>query len=115
MIFVYQFTVDHVHDGDTVMGELDQGLGVYQRPISVRFSGVDAPELSTAEGKAAAAQLQLLVQPGMVCTIHSVGWDKYSNRIDARPFQNSGGTDVIEAGLLGGWLRPWTGTGPRPW
>src|SRR3954449_2307441 len=98
MIFVYHFTVDHVHDGDTIMGELDMGLGVYQRPISVRFGGADAPELNTEIGKAAATQLQLLVLPGMVCEVHSVGWDKYSNRIDAAPVLNAAGVDVIKAG-----------------
>ena len=115
MIFVYSFTVDHVHDGDTIIGELDMGLGVYQRPISIRLGGVDAAELNTEQGKAAARALMLLAPTGSQLVVHSPGWDKYSNRIDARPVLNAGGTDVIEAGLLDGWLRPWMGTGPRPW
>jgi hypothetical protein len=46
----YRSIVDIVHDGDTVNAKLDVGfdLTVYTR---IRIDGINAPELSTQEGK----------------------------------------------------------------
>jgi endonuclease YncB( thermonuclease family) len=83
MIFgPYKGTVDQVHDGDTVYVRLDLGfdLNVYAR---CRIYGINAPELSTPEGKVALAFAQGLLPVGSSVRVTSHGWDKYGGRIDA--------------------------------
>lgn len=91
MIFTYYFTVDHVHDGDTIYGVLDLGLGHYlgRAPsplVGIRFYGINTPELSTPEGKLCRDYLKTLVVPGVVLKVDTYSWDKYSGRVDGVPY-----------------------------
>ena len=95
MIFTYWLTVDHVHDGDTIYGVLDLGLGHYlgraPSPLfGVRFYGINAPELSTQAGKDCRDYLMSLVLPGDTLRVDSYGWDKYALRVDAIPYLADG-------------------------
>lgn len=48
----YEVTVTEVQDGDTLGGDLDLGFYFTMQGISVRFLGVDAPELTvTVDGR----------------------------------------------------------------
>lgn len=78
----YRGIVDNVHDGDTVYVKLDLGfdLMVYAR---CRISGINSPELSTPEGKAARDFAQAILPAGSAVMVTSRGWDKYGGRIDA--------------------------------
>jgi endonuclease YncB( thermonuclease family) len=78
----YKGVVDQVHDGDTVYVKLDLGfdITVYAR---CRIYGINAPELSTPEGKAARDFAQALLPVGTAVSVMSYGWDKYGGRIDA--------------------------------
>ena len=73
--------VDLVHDGDTVNVKLDVGfdLTVYAR---VRIFGINAPEISTPEGKVARDFAKDLLKPGDPVRVVSYGWDNYGGRID---------------------------------
>lgn len=77
----YRGVVELVHDGDTVNVKLDLGfdLTVYSR---VRVLGINAPELSTDEGKAARDFAQKVLPAGTPVIVTSYGWDKYGGRID---------------------------------
>jgi micrococcal nuclease len=77
----YHFAVDHVHDGDTVMGLVDLGFGL-KLALACRIYGINAPELATQAGKDALAFAQTLVKPGDDCIVTSYGWDKYGGRFD---------------------------------
>lgn len=112
--WTYQATVLRVHDGDTIECSLDLGLDLHLATIGVRFAGVDAAELDTPEGKNALTLLQGYVNPGDMVTVQSIGWDKYASRIDAG-VTTAAGIDVIARGLAEGWLRPYSGEGPKPW
>lgn len=106
MSYRYRFTVERVHDGDTVQGVLDAGLGIYlgrsPRPLySIRFAGINAPELSTPEGKAARDFLQQYVHPGDVLDVESLAWDKYGWRIDGVPFTQDG-VDLCDLMVMNG-------------
>ena len=57
-------------DGDTVHVQIDQGLDTYHNH-SLRFAGINTPELGTEEGKAAAAYVAGLIPPGTVLTIRT--------------------------------------------
>jgi endonuclease YncB( thermonuclease family) len=117
--FTYWFVVDHVHDGDTVMGRLDRGLGQYDGGLptfntsdsvtrSIRLYGINSPELNSTNpetrtaAQAARTNLEQLVKPGDRIRVVSMGWDKYSGRIDAIPYTTDG-VDCCQAQLDGGF------------
>lgn len=78
------------HDGDTCHVDLDLGFGfilnsydLSNKPIiSCRIYGINAPELSTAEGKTAHTFAINLCPPGTSVAVLSHGWDKYGGRFD---------------------------------
>jgi endonuclease YncB( thermonuclease family) len=85
-MYGYRFIVDHVHDGDTIMGTLDLGLGIRLGPnplFAIRLAGINSPELKTPEGDSAAAYLGTIVAVGTELAVQSMRWDKYGRRIDA--------------------------------
>lgn len=99
--FVYWFTVDHVYDGDTIMGTLDMGLAHYlgRNPAptySIRLYGINAPELNSSDTTIRAAAyaardyLRSLISPGEYIKVTSLGYDKYSMRIDGIPTTTTG-------------------------
>jgi micrococcal nuclease len=108
----YHGVVDLVHDGDTVNCKLDVGfdLTVYVR---VRVNGINAPELSTAEGKAARDYAQTLLPSGTDVEVVSLGWDKFGGRIEGRIAAAELG-DFAAAMLAAGKAKPWDGKGARP-
>jgi micrococcal nuclease len=62
MIYIYKAELIRVVDGDTVELMIDQGFDT-SRKERFRLYGVDAPEMNTAEGKAAKAWLWEALQP----------------------------------------------------
>ena len=102
--WTYYFTVDHVYDGDTIVGELDLGLGHYERPRRLRLAGINAPSLRDDDptqveaAERSLAFLQTLVKAGDYIRVISLHWDKYGNRIDAQCFAVDG-TDLSQAML----------------
>lgn len=81
----YPAKVVEIHDGDTITFDLDLGFGVRlpgqswtgKTMLACRVFGINAPELSTAEGKTALAYARTLLTPGDVCEVRSHGWDKF--------------------------------------
>ena len=110
----YTGLIDSVHDGDTVYVKLDVGfdLSVYTR---IRVRGINAPELSTAAGKAARDFAQTLLKPGDAVRVVSYGWDKFGGRIDASiEYRLAAPEDFAKAMIAAGHAVPWDGTGPKP-
>jgi endonuclease YncB( thermonuclease family) len=96
----YAGIVDSVHDGDTVHVKLDLGfdLTVYSR---VRVFGINAPELSTPEGKTARDFAKSLLPVGTAVHVLSHGWDKYGGRVDGEitlPDGSSFATAMLNSG-----------------
>jgi endonuclease YncB( thermonuclease family) len=122
--FTYWFTVDHVYDGDTCMGRLDMGLAHYLGGLptiqaahdtadySLRLYGINAPEMNAqdpavrADAFAARDNLGTLLPIGAYIKVVSMGWDKYSMRIDAIPYSPQG-IDCCQAQLDGGFAVPY--------
>lgn len=77
----YPATVVSVHDGDTCRLRIDLGFDL-TITYNVRCYGINAPELNTDPGKAAAAYARLLLPAGSKVTVTSHGYDKYGGRID---------------------------------
>ena len=49
-LYTYKASVERVVDGDTIIAKIDLGFGNQCREY-LRFRGIDAPEMATAEGK----------------------------------------------------------------
>jgi endonuclease YncB( thermonuclease family) len=110
----YAGVVDLVHDGDTVNVKLDVGfdLTVYAR---VRIFGINAPEISTPQGKVAREFAKGLLKPGDPVRVVSHGWDKYGGRIDGSIEYGLGDPhDFAQTMIDAGHAKPWGGTGPKP-
>lgn len=70
MSYTYKATVDRVVDGDTILALIEVGFGIIVRD-RLRLRGVDTPELSTPEGKAAKRFLEKILPSGAVVVIKS--------------------------------------------
>lgn len=122
--------VTDVHDGDTLTVDIDlrvytsrtdQDLGFHMyvqrhhlhRHESVRLFGLNAPELSTADGKRAREALLVLVPVGTKVTLTT--WlnkaDKYG-RLLANI--RRGKIDVNQWLIDNDVAAPWDGHGPKP-
>jgi endonuclease YncB( thermonuclease family) len=77
----YPAVVRDWHDGDTCHIDVDLGFGLILS-LSCRIFGINAPELSTPEGKAAKLTADALCPPGRRVSVLSHGWDKYGGRFD---------------------------------
>lgn len=86
-------------DADTCHAALDLGFAITYT-TKVRIGGVDAPERSTAAGKAALAWATTTCPPGTQVTVRSTCWDKYG-RVLGDLFLPDGhdyGTALCDAG-----------------
>jgi micrococcal nuclease len=78
--------VIRVHDGDTLMLNIDLGFDVWTiKPL--RLFGVNAPELSTEAGKVSRDWVQNWITThnhgsGGGFSVRYVSWDKYAPRFD---------------------------------
>lgn len=116
--FRFYATVVEVHDGDTIYGWVDQGIGQWnhgaaRNGIGLRLNGCNARELSQEGGPEARDHLASLIPAGTVLPITSVSWDKYSNRLDVT-ITMPDGSDLASSLIADQWAAPWDGTGPRP-
>jgi endonuclease YncB( thermonuclease family) len=110
-----------VHDGDTIVFDLDLGFGVElpghswkgKTQLSCRVSGINAPELSTQAGKDAQAFARKLLAPGDICSVISYGWDKFGGRFDGQ-ITLPDGRDFAREMIDAGHAKPWSGVGPKP-
>ena len=103
--WVYPAVVIRVVDGDTVRMQLDLGLHIW-RTDNCRIAGINAPEMSTPEGRDAKAYAELLLPVGAAVTFHSKALDKYG-----RPLGDIdiGGTDFGAAMIAAGQAVPYNG------
>jgi endonuclease YncB( thermonuclease family) len=70
-------SVDRVIDGDTFVAHLDILPGLELHGMHVRIQGINAPELSTAEGKVAASFAETLLPIGTSFVLTTTQRDKY--------------------------------------
>lgn len=110
--------VREVHDGDTIYGWVDQGLGMWNHGpgkagLGLRLWGCNARELADPGGKEARDNLARLVPVGTTVAITCRAWDKYQGRIDVSVTLPGIG-DLVTHLVATSWLAPWDGTGARP-
>jgi len=116
----YPARVIAVHDGDTILLDLDVGFGVVmsardfhgKTTLAMRAYGINAPELSTTPGTDALDYAQTLLHPGDLVTATSHSWDKYGGRW-LGTITLPDGTDYAQRMLQAGHAKPYTGQGPK--
>jgi len=113
-----------IHDGDTLRMNVSVGFSIHYLtpevtlPPALRFYGYDAPELGRADGLGEQARDALIAwfaqRPGPyeLHTYKDRG-DKYG-RILASAILASDGHEVINDMIVAGWLKPYSGSGPKP-
>lgn len=121
MKYEYRARVVKVHDGDTVVLDVDLGFRTWIRDMAIRIFGINAPELSTPEGKAAAAFAATLAPVGMEVTLFSQKdrADKYGGRWLgdlglAALVQGEAPRMFSELMVVTGHAKPWDGKGTKP-
>lgn len=113
-------------DGDTIEVEVDLGFRLTMVQ-TVRVNGINAPELATAEGKAAkAAAWKWLTDATGIRKAHSqwpivistakpnalTGGDKYGRWLAS--ITRADGHDLATDMIAAGHALPWDGHGPKP-
>lgn len=82
------YVVSNLYDGDTARMDIDFGLNMWLKNYSIRFLGIDAPELygvEREEGLESRDALRELIG-GKEVIVQSVKWDKYGGRIDGNVY-----------------------------
>lgn len=111
-------TVAKVHDGDTVLVDLDLGWHVSLR-AAVRVDGIAAPELSTPEGRLARDYAEHLLPQGAKVTVVSkrlLGTHEKYGRVlaDLTFISTAGAKSFAEAMLETEHAQAWDGKGKQP-
>lgn len=108
--YTYAGTVLRVLDADTVQVDLDLGLRIHSAQ-AVRVAGIDAPELSTAAGKAAREFVQELLPVGSQVAVSTRKPDKYGRVLGSITYLGYGGTphDLADKLVEAGHAQPYDG------
>lgn len=115
-------TVVRVHDGDTIIADIDLGYHVGIR-AAVRVDGLAAPELNTDAGKAARDYAQELLPTGSAIRVVSkkmLGrFEKYGRVLADISFAPPAGPRTVQgsfavAMIAAGHGEEWDGTGKQP-
>jgi len=76
-MYVYNAETISIVDGDTLWVMIDLGFDLYHKR-KIRFADINAPELSTSDGKVSSEYLKGIIKPGQKVVIQSSkAEDKY--------------------------------------
>lgn len=112
-MYEYRAVVERVHDGDTVLVDVDLGFGIWKRGEALRLIGIQAPENGTVQGAAATAYLKDMLPAGTLLRITTIKdkREKYGRMLaDIFLAELHVNTELIDSGHA----VPWNGKGARP-
>lgn len=124
MKYTYDATLVSVHDSDTFRMQVDCGFSIHflspaeTLPQSFRVYGYDGPELGRADQLGEQARDAVIAwfaeNPGPyeIHTIRDRG-DKYG-RFLVEYVRSTNMSELVRAMVTAGWLKPYTGSGPKP-
>jgi endonuclease YncB( thermonuclease family) len=75
LMYEYKAELVKVVDGDTIIVDIDLGLGIWSRKVRLRLIHLNTPEIDTEEGKAARAYLEAAINKQLL--VSTKGKDKY--------------------------------------
>ena len=104
MIYEYRATITRHVDGDTTHVTLDLGCNIATN-LTVRWFGINAPEMPSAEGQAALAWVTAHLPVGTVCTLRTVKdrKEKYARYLGV--FYDAAGTNLNALMVQSGFAR----------
>jgi endonuclease YncB( thermonuclease family) len=112
-IYTYSAVIVRVHDGDTIVVDLDLGRRIWVRDAPHRLAGIAARELNMPGGVEARDYLAGLLPAGAKVTLQSLKPYKYGDSYMAKIVLPEGG-DVAALLIAQGWALPWDGKGAQP-
>lgn len=68
-MYEYEGRIVRVIDGDTVMVDISLGFNLWRHQEILRLAGINAPEVNTSAGRAAAVFLRKLLPEGATVTV----------------------------------------------
>ncbi len=108
---MYQYNAITVsnYDADTFRLDVDLGFGNWTKSQPIRVYGIDAPEMTTAEGKEAKAFVASLVPAGtkVVLTTFKDAKEKYGRYLGKITLPD--GRDLAETIVAAGHAKPYFG------
>lgn len=113
--YTYDAIVRLIHDGDTVTIDVDLGFRLWIHGLRIRLYGINAPELSTPEGKKAKTVLEGILpidRPVVIETIKD-RTEKYG-RILGKITVIAGQPTVNDQMVALGAAKAYFGVGPKP-
>lgn len=117
---MYEYTAKilSVHDGDTIRIDVDLGFEIHNTNMDVRLFGVDAPELKRTdqlgEKSRDALNAWLVAHPGPYrATTVKDHTEKYGRYL-VSALLAADEHELINDQLSAGWLKVYSGSGPKP-
>jgi len=98
-INTYKGYVEKVVDGDTLVVLFDLGFSIFHKEI-IRLSGIDAPEISTKEGKDSADALSEILKGLEIVIIKTVKTDIYGRYVGDVFFDATKGSEITRSAFL---------------
>jgi endonuclease YncB( thermonuclease family) len=111
--YQYNAVVVRVVDGDTFVGHVDLGFGVWLHDQNFRLLGINAREKKDPGGPEARENLAGLLPAGLAITLTTVKADKYGSRYDAHVLL-PGNAILSQMLVQTGWAAAWSGAGTKP-
>lgn len=97
--FVYKAIVVRVVDADTIDFTIALGFHMTAR-VRARIRGINAPEMATPQGRAAAAAVAALLPAGTAVTVQTYPQDKYGRWLaDVETPKGDLGQYLLQAGM----------------
>lgn len=109
----YAAVVLSVHDGDSVVADVDLGFGMWMHKGHFRLLGLNARELDEPGGPEACDNLAALLPSMAAVTLTSVKPDKYGERWLA-VLTLADGAVLNDRLIAEGWAAAWNGRGVKP-
>lgn len=109
-MYEYHATVISIHDGDSVILDVDQGFG-HRQTMKIRLNGLDTPELATQAGKDVQKWLVGTLPPGTLVQLNSIKdkQEKYGRYLGIITKLAPEPLNINEALLLSGMAKPYSG------
>ena len=111
--YEYRAIVKEVHDGDTIVVDVDLGFRQWVHDEHLRLAGLDAPELNTPAGRTSRDWVVDKLPVGTPLTIHTEldRDDKYGRKLATVWVRDDGpwGDSLNSQLLLSGLAKPYYG------
>jgi micrococcal nuclease len=102
-LFTFKAKIIRIIDADTLLTAVDLGFGIWSEQ-KLRFSGLDAPEVSTVEGQKAKQWLKEKLEGLPFVVIKTTKSDKYDRYLVDVFYSSAKNDDALDVAQNGVWL-----------